>query len=102
QIIPLRDEIVDGAAAGHATEQDARVAKGHAAIHAASPLVAQFLLREMLVKLLPVLNPFGRLAVRRQFAQVIDESSGLAHLVWSESCCRCQYDFAARSAVPPA
>src|SRR6266545_3392550 len=102
QIIPFRDEIVDGTSAGHPIEQGARVAEGYAAIHATGPLVAQLLLREMVVKLLPVRNPLGRLAVRRQFAQVIDESSGLAHLVASESCCRCQLHVAARFAAKSA
>ncbi len=40
QIVPLRDQVVDRAAGGHAADQRAGVAEGDAAIHAARALLA--------------------------------------------------------------
>ena len=42
KVIPLRDQIIDRAAAGHAADERAGVAEGDAAIHAARALLFQF------------------------------------------------------------
>jgi hypothetical protein len=54
QVVPLRDQVVDGAARGHAAEQRAGVAKRNAAIHAARALLAQFLLVQVKMEFVPV------------------------------------------------
>jgi hypothetical protein len=41
EVVPFRDEVVNGAAGGHAAEENAGVAERHAAIHAAGALLAQ-------------------------------------------------------------
>ncbi len=79
QVVPLRDHVVDRAARGHAADQLAGVAERHAAVHAARALLAQALLLQVRVELVPVADPLQRRAVDRQFAQVFDESGWLAH-----------------------
>ena len=79
EVVPFRDEVVDGTAAGHAAEERAGVAEGRAAVHAARALLAQAGLRQVQVKFLPVRNAPGRRTVRRQFAQILNESCGFAH-----------------------
>src|SRR5690606_11279728 len=51
EIVELGDEVVDGAAGGHARDELAGVAEGDAAIHAARALVAEFFLLHVEVKL---------------------------------------------------
>ena len=58
QIIPLRDQIIDGAAGGHPAQQSAGVAVRRAAIHTARPLDLQFFIRKMKVKFLPIPDSF--------------------------------------------
>ena len=53
---------------------------GNAAIHAARALLAQLFLLHVEVKFLPVRDALDRRTVRRQFAQILDESCGFAHL----------------------
>ena len=79
QVVPLGDQVVDGAPRGQAVEQDAGVAEGDAAVHAARPLFSERFLREVQVKLLPVPSPLLRGPVGRHFALVVQESCGLAH-----------------------
>jgi hypothetical protein len=79
EVVPLRDQVVDGTAGGQAGDHLARVAKGRAAVHAAGTLVAQLLGRELLVELGPVLDALERAAVRRQLARELEEARGLAH-----------------------
>ena len=55
QIIPVGNQIVDRAAG---------MAEGHAAIHAARALVAQFLLWKLLIDFEPVVHPLGDRAAR--------------------------------------
>jgi hypothetical protein len=81
EVVPLRDHVVDRAARGHAADQLARVAERHAAIHAARALVAQPLLLEVRMELLPVADALERGAVDRQLPQVLDESRWLSHLL---------------------
>ena len=80
QVVPLRDQVVDGAPGGAAAHQLAGVAERHAAVHAACGLVAQGPVVQVMVEFLPVADAFGRRTVQRQFAQVFDESGRLAHL----------------------
>ena len=79
QVIPLGDQVADGAARRHAAEQRAGMAKRDAAIHAARALLLEFLHRHVQVKLLPVANAFRRRAVRRQLAFDLQKSSWFAH-----------------------
>ena len=63
EVVPLGDEVVDRAAAGHAVEDHAGVAERRAAIHAAGALLAQFLGRRVMVEFLPVLDALERRAI---------------------------------------
>src|SRR5262249_34438968 len=54
QVVPLRDEVVDRAAGGHAADERAGMAERHAAIHAAGALFLEHVLAGMLVEFLPV------------------------------------------------
>jgi hypothetical protein len=80
EVVPLRDEVVNGATGGHSAEENAGVAERDAAIHAARALLAELGFVQMQVKLVPVANAFEGWPVERQFAQIFYESSGLAHL----------------------
>ena len=79
EVIPFRDEVVDRAAAGHAADQRAGVAKRDAAIHAARALRAEFVLRQVEMKLLPVAGAFQRRAVSGDFAEIFDEAGWFSH-----------------------
>ena len=59
QVVPFGDEVVDGAAAGHAVEEPAGVAEGDAAIHAARALLAQLRLFHVEMKFLPIRDALG-------------------------------------------
>ena len=60
QVIPLRDQVVDRTAAGHAADQHAAVAERDAAIHAAGALGAQIFVRHMQMELVPVVYTLQR------------------------------------------
>jgi hypothetical protein len=79
EVIPLRDQVVDRAAGGHAADQFPGVAERDAAVHAARALLAEFLLLHVGMKLVPVADALGGRAVDGKFAQVFDETSWLAH-----------------------
>src|SRR6478736_3319959 len=79
EIVPLRDQVVDRAARGHAADELAGVAEGNAAIHAARTLGAELLLLHVVVEFLPVAHALGRRAVGGQFAQVLDEAGWFTH-----------------------
>ena len=68
QVVPFGDEVVDGAAGGHAAEQGAGVAEGNAAIHAAGALLAQLGFVQVQVEFVPVADalrgPSGPAAIR--------------------------------------
>ena len=79
EIVPVGDEIVDRAAG---------VAEGHAAVHAASALLALLLFREWLVDFEPVANALIGLAARGLFALNFKKSCDLTHvapLLWQPS-----------------
>ena len=79
EIVPLRDQVVNRAAAGHATDELAGVAERHTAVHAARALRAELLFLHLVVKLLPVADALGRCAVHGKFAEIFDEAGGFAH-----------------------
>ena len=70
EVIPIRDDVVERAAG---------VAEGHAAIHAARRLRAQFLLREWLVDLEEIVDALRDGAARGHLARVLHESGDLTH-----------------------
>jgi hypothetical protein len=82
EVVPLRDQVVDRAPAGHAADQLSRMTKRDTAVHAARALGAEFLLLHVVVKLFPVFHPLGRRAIDGQFAQVFDEASWFTHGSW--------------------
>ena len=57
KVVPLRNEIAEGATA---FRQRARMAKWKAAIHATGALLLQILYRHVKVRLIPILNSFKR------------------------------------------
>ena len=80
QVVPFRDEIVDGAARHGAVVDDAAVAERRAAIHAAGGLVAIFLLGlEGRVEFVPVLRPLRRGPVGGKRALVFDKTGRFGH-----------------------
>ena len=79
EVVPLRDQVVDRAAGGHAVEKLAGMAERNAAIHATRALVAEFPLLHVHMEFVPVAHAFQRRAVHGQFPQIFDESSWLTH-----------------------
>ena len=79
EVIPLRNQVVDRTTCGHAANKFARVTKRNAAIHAAGTLRAEFVLRQMEVKFVPVRRAIESRHVGRDFAKVFDESSRFSH-----------------------
>ena len=79
QIVPLGDQVVDGAAGGHVGHQVARVAKRDAAIHAARTLVAQLAGAEVFVELVPIENAQRRIAILRKLSRELGKAGRLAH-----------------------
>src|SRR5207247_5229845 len=79
QVVPFRDQVVDGAARGHAFEQGAGVAEGNAAIHATGALLLQHRLGGVRVEFAPVADALGGRFRQRQLALAVHEPGGLAH-----------------------
>ncbi|MPN08483.1 hypothetical protein SDC9_155765 [bioreactor metagenome] len=50
EVVPLRDQIVDGAAGDHAAQHGARLAERHAALHAARALRTALFFAQQRVK----------------------------------------------------
>jgi hypothetical protein len=57
EIVPFGNQVINRTTGSHAADQLAGMAKWDTAIHTARALVAQLVLREMLVKLVPVFHP---------------------------------------------
>ncbi len=70
EIVPVGDEVVDRAAG---------VAEGHAAVHAASALLALLFFRERLVDFEPVANALVGLAARGLLALNFKKARDLTH-----------------------
>ena len=79
EIVPLGNEVVDRASAGHAGEKFSGVAKWNAAIHAASALDFEFFLGHVLVEFVPIFDAAARRDVRGDLAVVFDKSSWFSH-----------------------
>ncbi len=79
EIVPLGDQIVDGAACRATTDHLTGVTKRHAAVHATSRLITQTTIIEMMVKLAPIFDSLDRRTVERCFAQIFNEPCRLAH-----------------------
>ena len=80
EIVPFRDQVIDRAARGHATDQRAGMAEWNATVHAAASLLLQLEHREVIMELLPIVHAFERCAVWRQFALVFQKSGRFAHV----------------------
>ena len=80
EVVPLGDEVVDGAAGGHALDQRPGVAERHAAVHATGALFLEHGRVGVLVELLPVVDAAGRRPGQRQLARVFHETCRLAHV----------------------
>jgi hypothetical protein len=68
EVVPLRDEVVDRAAAGHARHEMAGVAKGGAAVHAARALFGQVLFGGFDLEFVPILDPLQWIGFGEWFA----------------------------------
>ncbi len=79
EVVPLRDEVVDRAAGGHAGQRLPLVAERDATIHTAGGLLLQPLIRQMQVDRLPVADALGNRPLPRRFAGEGHEASYLAH-----------------------
>src|SRR5438309_1365288 len=78
EVVPFRDEVVHRAPASHATEDLARVAERDRAIHAAAALLAQRLLGDPEMHLLPVADAPQVRALVTGLAGVAAEAGPLA------------------------
>src|SRR5450631_1306885 len=79
EIVPVRNLVVDRAAGGRAGDAAGAVAIGHAAVHAARGLVADFLFRQRQHEFVPMFDP---LRYRRVFAIVpldFEKTGDLTH-----------------------
>ena len=74
QIIPFRDEVVDGATGSHAVEQGAGVTERDAAIHAAGALLAQLARLQVQVELVPIADALDCGPVQWQLPQIFYEA----------------------------
>src|SRR5580704_3713259 len=70
QIVPIGDDVIEWASG---------MAERHAAIHAAGGLKLDFLRRELLIHLEPIVNALRHRAARRRLARVFQESGDLTH-----------------------
>ena len=80
QIIPLRAQIMQRAAARHASEHHARLAERNTAVHASGPLLLLLLEREMFMELIPVFDAFLRVLRNRIDPVIFQKSRRLPHL----------------------
>src|SRR6185312_17487145 len=79
EVVPLRDEVVDGTPGRAAREERPRVAEGNATVHAARPLLLERRLGQVVVELVPVPNAGVRIAPRGLAPLVLHEASQLSH-----------------------
>ena len=79
EVVPLGDQVVDRAAAGHPADELARVAERYAAVHAASALLLELLVGVMVVNLFPIADAGEGIAIRREFALEFDKSGRFSH-----------------------
>ena len=79
QIVPLRDEVVQRAAGGHAADHHARLAEGNTAVHAARRLGLLLLAGEPDVKFVEIFHALQRRHIRAGLARIIDKSCCLTH-----------------------
>ena len=79
EVVPLGDQVVDRAAAGHPADELARVAERYPAIHAASALLLELLVGVMVVNLFPIADAGEGIAIRREFALEFDKSGRFSH-----------------------
>src|SRR5690606_32594618 len=71
QVVPLGDEVMDGAAGRRAGEDIAGVAEGNAAVHAPRALLLQDLQRDRLGELVPVADPLPRITLVRRLPAIL-------------------------------
>jgi len=83
QVVPLGDQVVDGATAGGAVDFHTRVAEGGAAVHAARALGLQIFLGHVQVKFIPVADAIARGNFGRHLAQKFHKASWFSHDVES-------------------
>ena len=79
KVVPLRDEVIQRAAGGHAADHHAGLTEGNTAVHAACCLRLLLLAGEPDVKFVKVFNAFQRRNIRAGFARIVDKSSCLTH-----------------------
>ena len=81
QVVPLGNQVVDRAAAGHAGNDVAGVAERRAAVHAARALGGAFLVVAVDLEFLPVLDAFERGDFGIGLASDFHESGWFAHVI---------------------
>ena len=79
KVVPLRDEIVQRTARGHAADHHAGLTEGNTAVHAACRLRLLLLAGEPDVKFVEVFNALQRRYIRAGFARIIHKSCCLTH-----------------------
>ena len=78
-VVPLRNQVVERTAEGSALVEEARLAEGHAAVHASPSLLTALPVGEGEMKLLPVLYPLQRRAAAGVPAGIFQKSRRFSH-----------------------
>ena len=79
QVVPLGDQVVDGATAGGAVHFHARMTEGGAAVHAARALGLQVFFGHVQVKFIPVADAIAGGDFGRHLAQKFHKASWFSH-----------------------
>ena len=85
EVVPLGDEIVDRAAAGHAADEGASVAEWCAAVHAASTLLAEFFVGEGEVEFIPIVDAIDWCDFAFYFAEIFNKACWFSHFIYYAS-----------------
>jgi hypothetical protein len=78
EVVPLGDEVIDGATGGHAAEEVPVWQKGMPQSMQRAPLLAQLGFVDGM-ELVPIADALERGAVEWQFAEIFEESGGFTH-----------------------
>jgi hypothetical protein len=79
QIVPFGNQVINRAAASHATNQRSGMAEGRTTVHASSSLIAELVIGHGQVKFVPIVNAIEWCDFAFDFAQVFNKSGWLAH-----------------------
>ena len=79
QVVPLRNQIVERAPAGHAAQHHPRLTERHPALHAPRTLKLLLLPGQMLMELIKMPNPLQRPLGLAHFPLIFHKTGGFSH-----------------------